>query len=68
VEDERNNRMVGVDWRFTTADARIRLRRLYPQLECVDPLGHLDRVACIEAAVSKHVGLFLGGTSTAAWR
>jgi len=29
-EDERNNRMVGVDWRFTTADARIRLRRLYP--------------------------------------
>lgn len=29
-EDERNERMVGVDWRFTTADARIRLRRLYP--------------------------------------
>jgi hypothetical protein len=29
-EDERNERMVGVDWRFTTADARITLRRLYP--------------------------------------
>jgi hypothetical protein len=29
-EDERNERMVGVNWRFTTADARIKLRRLYP--------------------------------------
>jgi DDE superfamily endonuclease len=29
-EGERNEREVGVDWRFTTADARIKLRRLYP--------------------------------------
>lgn len=29
-EDERNEREVGVDWRFTTADARVKLRRLYP--------------------------------------
>ena len=29
-EEERNARQVGVDWRFTTADARIVLRRLYP--------------------------------------
>lgn len=29
-EEERNERQVGVDWRFTTADARIKLRRLYP--------------------------------------
>ena len=29
-EGERNERQVGVDWRFTTADARIKLRRLYP--------------------------------------
>ena len=29
-EEERNERMVGVDWRFRTADARIKLRRLYP--------------------------------------
>ena len=27
---ERNERKVGVNWRFTTADARVRLRRLYP--------------------------------------
>ena len=27
---ERNEREVGVDWRFTTADARVKLRRLYP--------------------------------------
>lgn len=32
-EEERNERQVGVDWRFTTADARIKLRRLYPQHE-----------------------------------
>jgi len=29
-EEERNDRAVGVNWRFTTADARIKLRRLYP--------------------------------------
>jgi hypothetical protein len=29
-EEERNERQVGVHWRFTTAGARIRLRRLYP--------------------------------------
>ena len=29
-EDKRNEREVGVDRRFTTADARVKLRRLYP--------------------------------------
>jgi hypothetical protein len=29
-EDDRNERQVGVNWRFTTAAARTRLRRLYP--------------------------------------
>jgi hypothetical protein len=29
-EEERNEREVGVNWRFSSADARIRLRRLYP--------------------------------------
>jgi hypothetical protein len=29
-EEDRNERGVGVDWQFTTADARIKLRRLYP--------------------------------------
>jgi len=29
-EEERNELGIGVDWRFTTADARIVLRRLYP--------------------------------------
>jgi hypothetical protein len=31
-EEERNERAVEVRWRFTTADARIKLRRLYPSL------------------------------------
>jgi hypothetical protein len=30
---ERNRRQRGVDWRFTTADARIKLKRLYPQVQ-----------------------------------
>ena len=29
-EQERNDRGIGVNWRFTTANARIKLRRLYP--------------------------------------
>jgi hypothetical protein len=29
-EEDRNERMVEVKWQFTTADARIKLRRLYP--------------------------------------
>jgi len=32
-ERDRNNRATKVDWRFTTRDARIRLRRLYPSIE-----------------------------------
>jgi DDE superfamily endonuclease len=30
--EERNERRVGVNWRFTTADARIKLRSLYPPI------------------------------------
>jgi hypothetical protein len=29
-ETDRNERMVEVKWHFTTAEARIKLRRLYP--------------------------------------
>jgi hypothetical protein len=31
-EEKRNERGVQIRWRFTTADARIKLRRLYPVL------------------------------------
>ncbi len=30
---ERNERQKGVDWQFTTDDARIKLKRLYPQIK-----------------------------------
>jgi hypothetical protein len=30
---ERNDNQKGVDWRFTTDDARIKLKRLYPQIQ-----------------------------------
>ena len=32
-EEERNERAVEIRWRFTTADARIKLHRLYPSLQ-----------------------------------
>jgi hypothetical protein len=32
-ESERNKAKVKVDWQFRTADARIKLRRLYPQIQ-----------------------------------
>ena len=31
-ELDRNNRATTIDWRFTTEDARIKLKRLYPKL------------------------------------
>ena len=31
-ERERNERHAGINWRFTTADARVKLKRLYPAL------------------------------------
>lgn len=30
--DDRNHRCKGIDWQFKTSDARIKLRRLYPQI------------------------------------
>jgi hypothetical protein len=32
-QQKRNDYQKGVDWRFTTEDARIKLKRLYPQIE-----------------------------------
>jgi len=32
-EDERNHQVVKVQWRFTTADARIKLKHLYPLIQ-----------------------------------
>ncbi|MEC4720762.1 hypothetical protein RY831_16480 [Noviherbaspirillum sp. CPCC 100848] len=31
--ETRNNRQTGIDWQFRTADARIRLKYLYPKIE-----------------------------------
>ena len=32
-QEDRNEREVGVKWRFTTADARIKLHKLYPSTQ-----------------------------------
>ena len=32
-QDQRNRDMVRVDWRFTTDDARIKLKSLYPAIQ-----------------------------------
>ena len=35
-EEERNASVVKVHWRFTTADARIKLAHLYPRIQVID--------------------------------
>ena len=30
----RNSQQRGIDWRFTTEDARIKLKHLYPSIKC----------------------------------
>jgi len=37
-EKERNEKQAAVDWRFTTPDARIKLKRLYHHNPCGEPL------------------------------
>ena len=37
-EQQRNAEQVRIDWRFTTADARIKLQRLYPVLSPANPI------------------------------
>jgi hypothetical protein len=32
-ESDRNAKQKGVDWQFTTADARVKLKRLYPKIQ-----------------------------------
>ena len=32
-ETRRNESQTGVDWQFTTADARVKLKRLYPRIQ-----------------------------------
>ena len=32
-QDRRNSEVVKVQWQFTTADARIKLRHLYPRIQ-----------------------------------
>jgi hypothetical protein len=32
-EESRNEKSNSVDWRFTTADARIKLKKLYPSIQ-----------------------------------
>jgi len=40
-ETERNTRKSTVDWRFTTADARIKLKKLYPVIHCEENVKEL---------------------------
>ncbi|MBI1918483.1 MAG: hypothetical protein HYS12_27645 [Planctomycetes bacterium] len=32
-KDRRNRKQIGVEWQFTTADARIKLKHLYPKVK-----------------------------------
>ncbi len=48
---DRNNRQTGIDWRFSAADARIKLKRLYPSIEM---LSHTtDRGELVITGISR---------------
>ena len=51
-QNQRNRDVIRVDWRFTTEDARIKLKSLYPSIQKVEPLG------CVVKAPST-LGTFL---------
>src|SRR5205085_1397057 len=38
-QDYRNKHHAKADWQFTTANARVKLKRLYPQFECLGALA-----------------------------
>ena len=40
-ETERNTNRATIDWRFTTADARIKLKKLYPVIHCDENVKEL---------------------------
>jgi hypothetical protein len=44
-QEQRNTVATTVNWRFTTADARIKLKRLYPSLQAKEPCSEPDAVA-----------------------
>jgi len=43
---KRNSNHAKADWQFTAADARLKLKRLYPQFESLRALGH-DKVLMV---------------------
>ena len=45
---------VKADWQFTTDNARLKLKRLYPQFERLKPLARESRHAHIDRDVDKH--------------
>ena len=70
-QDQRNRDMVRVDWRFTTDDARIKLKSLYPaiQISCTTKLkprwdvhsrGDEDWLGCASEALSPVLGEWSG--------
>jgi transposase len=58
-EERRNAQEVQVNWRFTTADARIRLKRLYPSIKnwfsTRDEVVDADREIAHPLCISRHV-------------
>ena len=50
-QNQRNRDVIRVDWRFTTENARIKLKSLYPSIQKVEPLGILGISATLPRAM-----------------
>jgi len=54
-QDLRNQAQTTVNWRFTTADARIKLKRLYPVLNVTKPIKRRRRSVTNSVRQSSHI-------------
>ena len=45
-QDHRNKHHPKANWQFTTADARVKLKRLYPQFEIIRPITSVPAPWC----------------------
>jgi hypothetical protein len=55
-DQQRNQRQKGVDWRFTTADARIKLKGLHPQIQLSDATTAAMKRGCKQRLTARNIG------------
>ena len=58
-QDQRNSAVVKVHWQFTTADARVKLKSLYPKIKVWQSTGYLYLSILIHEELMFHQDLVI---------